>query len=68
MCLYGIRELVSDLISYFEWSSLVQVNTYPWMAALGSKTAEGSVTWFCGGSYIGNNLILTAAHCIPTSG
>jgi len=46
----------------------VQVNTYPWMAALGSKTADGSVTWFCGGSYIGDNLILTAAHCIPTAG
>ena len=45
-----------------------RVNSYPWMAALGSRTEEGSVSWFCGGSYIGRDLILTAAHCVPRAG
>jgi len=42
--------------------------SYPWMAALGSFKPDGSVSWFCGGSYIGRNLVLTAAHCIPGPG
>ena len=42
-----------------------EVNSYPWMAALGSREPDGSLYWFCGGSYIGQNLVLTAAHCIP---
>ena len=45
-----------------------RVNSYPWMAGLGSRTEDGSVVWFCGGSYIGQDLILTAAHCVPRPG
>jgi len=47
-------------------------NSYPWMAALGSQLPQTESNpkydWFCGGSYMGGNLILTAAHCIPTPG
>ena len=45
-----------------------QINSYPWMAALGSRTDDGSMVWFCGGSYIGQDLILTAAHRVPRPG
>lgn len=49
-------------------------NSYPWMAAIGSQLPQlafesnPKYNWFCGGSYLGGNLILTAAHCIPTPG
>jgi len=42
-------------------------HTHPWMAALGSRGPDGSSYWFCGGSYLGENLVLTAAHCIPSA-
>ena len=42
----------------------VEENAYPWMAALGSRTPNGGIRWFCGGSLINNNMILTAAHCV----
>ena len=39
-------------------------NSYPWLAALGTRTEAGGIQWFCGGSLISRTLILTAAHCI----
>ena len=43
----------------------VEENSYPWMAALGSRALNnGGVRWFCGGSLISKNMILTAAHCV----
>jgi len=45
----------------------VEENSYPWMAALGSDPSSG-LRWFCGGSYLGGNLVLTAAHCVPSPG
>jgi len=48
--------------------SEVEENSYPWMAALGSRTSEGGIKWFCGGSLISKNMILTAAHCVQNSG
>jgi len=47
----------------------VEENSYPWMAALGSRALNnGGVRWFCGGSLISKNMILTAAHCVQNSG
>jgi len=49
--------------------SEVEENSYPWMAALGSRTLEaGGIRWFCGGSLISKNMILTAAHCVQDAG
>ena len=39
-------------------------NSYPWLAALGTRTEAGGIQWVCGGSLISRTLILTAAHCI----
>jgi len=46
----------------------VEENSYPWMAALGSRTGDGGVRWFCGGSLISRTMVMTAAHCIQKSG
>jgi len=49
----------------------VEENSYPWMAALGSRIndgVDGGIRWFCGGSLISSNMILTAAHCIQVMG
>jgi len=46
----------------------VEENSYPWMAALGSRALnKGGFRWFCGGSLISKNMILTAAHCVQNS-
>jgi len=48
--------------------SEVEKNSYPWMAALGTRSSEdGGIKWFCGGSLISKNMILTAAHCVQNS-
>jgi len=49
----------------------VEENSYPWMAALGSRTKEsvdGGIRWFCGGSLISSQMVLTAAHCVEQPG
>ncbi|XP_069688917.1 venom protease-like isoform X2 [Periplaneta americana] len=35
----------------------------PWMAALGERLESGAVDWYCGGSLIRADVVLTAAHC-----
>ena len=42
--------------------SEAQMNTWPWQAAL--DITSGQTEFFCGGTLISPNKIVTAAHCL----
>ena len=43
------------------------MNEFPWMAALVYEESNGEQKIACGGSLISSNVIMTAAHCIPST-
>ena len=43
------------------------MNEFPWMAALVYEESNGEQKIACGGSLISSNVIITAAHCIPST-
>lgn len=56
----GSRELISAGVR-------VLVGEYPWHAGLYKLERAGIASYFCGGSLINQNTIVTAAHCLTES-
>lgn len=56
----GSRELISAGVR-------VLVGEYPWHAGLYKLERAGIASYFCGGSLINQNSIITAAHCLTES-
>lgn len=45
-------------------ASVANVNSYPWMVAIGQIDINGNIDWFCGGALVSAKTVITAAHCL----
>ncbi|KAK7871644.1 hypothetical protein R5R35_001829 [Gryllus longicercus] len=61
-------QCVMKKVPFIIGGSNASVHEFPHMALLGYGTSTSNRRWNCGGSLISDRFVLTAAHCIITSG
>ncbi|XP_037783659.1 clotting factor B-like [Penaeus monodon] len=62
----GAPEAKIDAVVAVVGGITAQISTWPWMALLGELDSTKTPDWFCAGSLINDQWILTAAHCLDS--